>query len=300
MKVENPAVNILLSTFQPEEFLEMQLKSISKQEINYLLYIRDDSSSEEPKFKYIENHIANIEIAKKNIGPKNSFFKLLQREANSPYVAFCDQDDIWLKNKLQRAIEIIGNTETPILYYSNAYLYENNEITGQTNYRNPGLVQSFFENNAMGCTIVLNRAAANLIKTFQGEYSVMHDWTSLLIVKLRGQVVFDSTPTILYRLHRNQTIGYRRGRRMTKVFDLKHTLSCVLQMKEIINSYPPSINNSKDDSLFKVLNRINTNPRLFFIRMFFLNQMIRRSWHHEIVLRVKFLCLAITFKNSTV
>ncbi len=287
-------VNILLSTFQPEKFLKEQLESLEAQNVEYQLYIRDDASQDKPNVSTREEKIAKFEFGIENIGPKNSFFELLKSESNSDFVAFCDQDDIWLSNKLESAIEKIGTTEVPTLYYSNAFLFENGEIIGTTDYHYAELPQSFFENNAMGCTMVMNRAAAELIKKYPGKFAVMHDWASLLIVKLRGKVIFDSTPTILYRKHPNQAIGYRGGRRFSKLFDLKSILASLDQMKEIYYYFPPLGNNPKEEKIWKILPLADGKERIFFLKLFFLKIQFRRKWQHEVIFRIKILCLSIS------
>ena len=106
MEHEFSKVNILLSTFEPGNFLSEQLISLSNQTFAYQLYLRDDASFSAPKVSEIDqSKIKYLDFGQTNIGPKNSFFELLQNESGSDFVAFCDQDDVWKPEKLQVASE---------------------------------------------------------------------------------------------------------------------------------------------------------------------------------------------------
>jgi hypothetical protein len=294
MKQDFPKVNVLLSIYEPGNFLSEQLISIRNQDISCHLYIRDDASSTAPNVTEIEpDKIKYLNLDKQNIGPKNSFFELLRCESDSDYVAFCDQDDIWLNNKLSIAIGLIGESETPTLYYSNAFLYKDQNISEQTNYRSCSFEKSIFENNAMGCTIVINRPAADLIKKYRGNDAIMHDWASLLIVTLHGRIIFDSRPTLLYRIHSNQTVGYRRKKTFHQIFNLRTIEKCVAQINEIADFYPTSLESKNYNHLLEILRLRRSNPIICYIKLFLYPNRLRRRMHHEIVIRLKFILLAI-------
>ena len=241
-------------------------------------------------------NLKRIHFGQINIGPKNSFFELLQNESGSDFVAFCDQDDIWLNNKLSLAVGLIGESEIPTLYYSNAFLYEKQNVDKQTNYQSSSFQKSIFENNAMGCTIVLNRSAADLIKKYRGDEAIMHDWASLLIVTLHGQVIFDPRATLLYRLHVNQTVGYRRKITFRRIFNLESIEKCVKQINEIVNSYPVTLHPKGTKYLLKILSLRRHNPHICYLKLLFYPHRFRRHLRHEFVLRIKFLCLGILAK----
>ena len=104
MSYENIKVDILLSTYNGEKYLPELLHSLENQtHDNWHLYIRDDGSTDSTPI-LIENFIKRYPkksnfIDGKNIGAIKSFGELLKK-SNSDYVLLCDQDDVWLDNKI--------------------------------------------------------------------------------------------------------------------------------------------------------------------------------------------------------
>ena len=98
-------IAILMSTYNGGQYLRQQLDSVLRQTVaDFTLLIRDDGSSDntlEILGQYTDPRIRLI--AGENLGPSGSFFALLEqaRQIGAQYVFFCDQDDIWLDNKLE-------------------------------------------------------------------------------------------------------------------------------------------------------------------------------------------------------
>ena len=108
-------VQVLLSSYNGENYIREQLDSILSQEgVAIQLLIRDDGSTDGTKSilaKY-EHQWDNISVIYgTNVGVISSFFLLLEQAGDYPYIAFADQDDVWLKQKLKRAIERIEQEE---------------------------------------------------------------------------------------------------------------------------------------------------------------------------------------------
>lgn len=101
-------VVILMSTYNGEEYLESQIKSILNQTYKkWQLYIRDDGSTDNT-VNIIEKYCAldpriNFynENSRNNVGVVHSFMELLEN-VEADYYMFSDQDDFWLKNRPPR------------------------------------------------------------------------------------------------------------------------------------------------------------------------------------------------------
>jgi glycosyltransferase involved in cell wall biosynthesis len=301
MEDSKGSVNILLSTFKSEEYLAQQLASLDSQKVDYRIFVRDDHSPTPPILGGIDpKRIVYLELGRENIGPKESFLHLLRLESDSEFVSFCDQDDIWLHDRLSRAMNMIGISEIPTLYYSNAFLYENNKTIGTTNYHRASLPNSIFENSAMGCTIVMNRAAANLLKQYAGEHAIMHDWASLLIVLFCGQIVFDTSPSIFYRLHDKQTIGFRRDRSLKRIFSLQSLDLAILQFLEIVESFPKENGSTNLDYFYRILDLRCLQPRKFYFLLFFYPSRLCTKLSREVITRIKIISLSVSFRLKVV
>ena len=104
-------IAILLSTYNGDEFLVELLDSLHAQTLeNWTLYWRDDGSSDGTQeiLSRLPNGMKCVVDGgdSKNIGYIKSFMRLLQAAGDDcRYFAFCDQDDVWLREKLERACE---------------------------------------------------------------------------------------------------------------------------------------------------------------------------------------------------
>jgi rhamnosyltransferase len=110
-----PSVLILLASFNGVRFINEQIQSIINQKnVRLKILISDDCSDNKTilELKRISHSNANIEVIY-NDSPSGSsasnFIRLITsaRLESFDYIALCDQDDIWLPFKLERAISII-------------------------------------------------------------------------------------------------------------------------------------------------------------------------------------------------
>lgn len=232
-----PSVAVLMSTYNGGKFIREQLDSIlSQKNVNMTLYIRDDGSSDDTVEIIREYMKSNASIHfmndNKNLRPGASFMKLLmsvvRKEEKYDFYAFADQDDIWLEDKLSAAAVKIGETEKPVLYCSNQYIYKSGKNEGIRFHENPDLtvVGHITNNEIYGCTMVMNYALVKLlsdIKMPTKKYLDLrcHDSWVLHVAMIAGEVVYDENAYILYRIHENNTIGIVNrslGERMKRFF----------------------------------------------------------------------------------
>jgi len=146
------------------------------------------------------------------LGAANSFFTLLDGCGDEcDYFAFADQDDVWLPDKIERAVFSLGRhgTEEPMMYCSRAEYVD--ESLGHIGYsripKRVDFTNALVENIAIGCTVVLNRSARNLLRRRVPQKALMHDWWCYLVVSALGTVVFDERPGIKYRQHAGNAVG---------------------------------------------------------------------------------------------
>ncbi|MBQ7421859.1 MAG: glycosyltransferase family 2 protein, partial [Prevotella sp.] len=127
------------------------------------------------------------------------------------FYAFSDQDDYWEKDKLEVATNSLQQySERPALYFSRTQLVDAELHPTQNIAINPLLTfgESLIYEFIPGCTIVMNRQMRDLINTYTPDYLPMHDvWVYCIAQAVRGKIIFDKTPHILYRQHENNTIG---------------------------------------------------------------------------------------------
>lgn len=216
-KQDKNKVQILLSAYNGEKYLKEQLDSLLGQtHPNLEILIRDDGSTDgtlELLREYEKQH-ENIRVfSEKNIGVTGSFFRLLEL-SDADYVGFCDQDDVWMPQKVERALRALAGIEGPAMYCGNKMLVDRElkeiGISDAAKIR-PGFGNALIENIATGCTILLNRELAEQIRREIPEHAILHDWWCYLAASYYGTVVYDETPYIFYRQHGDNQVGGSAG-----------------------------------------------------------------------------------------
>lgn len=216
-------VAILLSTYNGEAFLRAQLNSLLAQtHMNWVLHWRDDGSTDHT-LEIIRDFAVQAGAERcvespssgPHLGAVQSFLTLMRENIGAMAVAFADQDDVWLPEKLHNALNALeASGETPALYCARQYLVD--EELGNARLSAPHSAAPEFpacltQNIANGNTLVMNAAAAALVATAREPEGTVHDWWSYIVVSAYGgDVLFDNRPQILYRLHKNNLIGRRQ------------------------------------------------------------------------------------------
>lgn len=206
-----------MSTYNGERFLSEQIGSLLHQSWKNLeILIRDDGSKDRTPdiLKEYSAEYNNIRIfIEENLGVSGSFFELL-RKSDADYVAFCDQDDIWEEGKIEAAVRKLEAESGPALYCSNKILVDSNGNPMEkqdTRVRTPGFGNAVVECICTGCTTVMNREMAEIIKTKLPEHAILHDWWCYLAASYEGKVIFDENAYIKYRQHEDNVVGARAG-----------------------------------------------------------------------------------------
>jgi len=210
-------VQVLLSTFNGERFLPALLDSLAGQtHPDVSVLVRDDGSGDGTT-DVLERYASSGQLRwyqGHHVGIRASFFDLVARaDASADLYAFCDQDDIWLPEKLERASAQLAEANgCPALYCARALLVDERlQAIGHTMRpaRGPSLCNALVENIAPGCTMVFNAAARRLLIRETPHCQGLHDSWTYLVVAALGRVIFDDSPTVLYRQHGGNAIGAR-------------------------------------------------------------------------------------------
>jgi glycosyltransferase involved in cell wall biosynthesis len=220
-----PFLAILMATYNGELFLSEQLQSMVDQVMpNWALFVSDDGSSDKTKdlldkfastYSEKQVHILN--------GPRKGFAKnflslVCNSDIHADFFAYADQDDVWVSDKLVRAIEWLETvpTETPALYCSRTDYVDQDlqHIAFSPEYdREPNFSNALVQNIASGNTMVFNQATRKLLQEAGKDIDIpLHDWWTYMLVTGAGGVVhFDRTPTLLYRQHDGNLWGMNAG-----------------------------------------------------------------------------------------
>lgn len=223
-------VAILLSTYNGEKYICDQVLSLLNQTyVDFKIYIRDDLSQDNT-VSIIENFDDSRIILFKgevNLGFKQSFYHLVSIVEADIYF-FCDQDDVWLYNKLENEIaEILQmDNNIPCLVHSDAYVVDSNLVTLYDSFHKyqklpPWIAHNWTnllcQNVVLGCTICFNKKARDLYLT-NIFFDIYHDHLISILVSKYGEIRFINKSLLKYRQHQNNIIGSSR-------FSISHILT---------------------------------------------------------------------------
>ena len=215
-------VNILMSTYNGQQFLAEQIRSIQDQSYtDWTLFIRDDGSSDNTKeilkdFERQDSRIHLIDSDKSdNLGVIKSFHKLVNHD-RADYYFFSDQDDVWLPNKLELSLKEAQNylADFPLMVYmdlkvvnQDLEIMTESMVKSQSHHANTELVQELTENTVTGGVAMINHALAEMWQ--ETDDILMHDWYLALLASAFGNLVFIDQPGELYRQHSDNVLGAR-------------------------------------------------------------------------------------------
>ena len=218
-------VDILLSTYNGGLYLDELLNSLLEQtHKDWRLIVRDDGSSDNT-VKIVKDFSAGhpdrvilLGGDGRRLGACRSFIKLLEA-SEADYVMFCDQDDVWLPDKIDITLKAMQETESkhgdiPILVHTDLKVVDQeknliSESFWRYQHLDPhlkGLNTLLVLNNVTGCTMMINGRLAKLVASVP-EGAILHDWWIALVATAFGRVEYVSAPTMLYRQHGKNEAG---------------------------------------------------------------------------------------------
>lgn len=217
-------VTVLLAVYNGEKYLKAQIDSLLNQTVKDIkIIIRDDGSTDNSPFiinEYCKKYSQIVsKLSGKATGSAKCNFAELLYNCDDDYIMFCDQDDVWLPQKVEKTIAAMKsaegeNRETPVLVHSDLKVVDQdlNVISNsffefqRLNQDSITLPKLLVQNYVTGCTVMINRALKQKCGKIPNE-CVMHDWWLALTAQLFGKIVCISEPLMLYRQHSGNQVG---------------------------------------------------------------------------------------------
>lgn len=216
-----PVVTILMGVYNGGLYLEAQLESIAAQShVNWRLIASDDGSSDSSHV-VLANFAQRFEQGRVEIrqGPGCGFAQnyLAMIRALSPnpgWIAFADQDDVWLPHRLSSGVAALNASRAQCAIHCSRSWITRQDLSERrlsaSRPKPPSFRNALVQNIASGNTILANGEAAGVIvaATRQIETVVAHDWWVYQIATgCGGVVVHEDAPGLLYRQHDENAIG---------------------------------------------------------------------------------------------
>lgn len=217
-------VSVVMAVYRPNiQFLKKQLVSIREQTYsNIELIIRDDSN-DGYNFRCIKEVVDNtikdkikykLIANESNIG-SNKTFERLTLDAKGDFIAYCDQDDIWDKDKISLLMKKIIEEKSTMSYSDLSIIDESDEITSDSLrhirkrlkhvYGKNKFKYLIRKNSVTGCTMLIRSYIAKESVPFPECY--VHDQWLAINASMLGNISYIKKPLVKYRIHDNNQIG---------------------------------------------------------------------------------------------
>ena len=213
---------ILLSTYNGSKYLKQQLDSLlSQTNTSFQIIARDDCSADNT-LDILKSYNIKVITSAENLGACGSFSALLDyavHNTNSNYFMFCDQDDVWESDKIEKTLQTMLSTQSinpqiPVLVHTDLQVVGEHLETIQRSFMQfqnidssyNGLNNLLIQNTVTCCTVMINRQLAELSTPIPNDVT-MHDWWLGIVASQFGLITFLPESTIKYRQHSSNTIG---------------------------------------------------------------------------------------------
>ena len=217
-------VAILCATYNGSKYIKEQIDSLVEQiNCQLTIYFSDDMSKDntlEIIKSYDNKNIVLLSSAGRMGSASQNFFRLVRDVdfSDYDYIAFSDQDDIWYKDKLYRAIKAIeakgldGYSSNVTAFWSDGKRRLIDKSANEVKY------DFLFGSAGPGCTIVLKQDIMEQFKEkiIQNKNLMqkinLHDWIVYAYIrskKLKWWV--DPLPSMDYRQHQSNEFGANSG-----------------------------------------------------------------------------------------
>jgi glycosyltransferase involved in cell wall biosynthesis len=250
-------VGVVIATYNGEKFLNEQLQSIINQTKRpEKIIIVDDCSTDGTRdiikekaklfpdlFIYMENE--------QNLGAKKTFINGIGA-CPTDYIALCDQDDIWMPDKISELFALLEkNEDAKLCFHDLALIDEQGSFRGKNFWEAAPVNEPLpvtgnaarkrlaaFSNPVPGCTMFFSSELKEFILPMPVSKWIGHDWWISAIAFFFAKPVYVSKPLAFYRLHENQTAGI--GTVLNKKKNSKNRITLydkiIREIKRMINS----------------------------------------------------------------
>ena len=246
--MQSRRIEILMAAYNGAPYIGEQIDSILQQtDTNWHLTISDDGSTDgtdaiiDEYTRQYSDSVQRVCSGQRFGGAKAHFFWMTQ-QCEAEYIAYCDDDDTWKADKLEKLRNAMQDAEsrlgsnTPILVFSDQTVTDE-----KLSVIAPSLMRyqkQYFEhfdyrsillqNVVTGGAMMVNRALAKLaLECADPSRVIMHDWWMAVVAARFGEIVYIDEPLGAYRQHGSNSVGAKN------VGSLAHILHKLGHTREI-------------------------------------------------------------------
>lgn len=300
-------VIVILPTYNGGKYLRELLDSLYNQTYsNIEIYTRDDGSKDDTVEIIKEYSKKKVNGRKIIIVPNNGislgcpdcFTKLLEIAKGGDYYCFCDQDDVWLPNKIEDAIREIDKFPKlePTLHFGAYDFYTSNLMFVSHSPKLPEktcLRNVLYDYWPLGFNITFNKALYDKVLKNKPARIYYHDCWMAQVAAGVGNFVCSNIPTVKYR-RQEEAVTYSNHSKFSLFLWRVRRFLCgngqnLIQLKMILKEYAILFEEYLSDNDKEMLSIFTKdNFKNYFKRIFYPHR-LRLKLIDEIALRILFI-----------
>ena len=215
-------IDILLATYNTHiPYLKEQIDSILNQTYkDFNLLISDDNSTKKEVVEELQKYEKKDERIKvykqkENIGYIKNF-EFLLKKSEASYIMFCDHDDVWYPEKVEKSLKKIKQEKVDMVYCNANQINEKGETIRENyfKYKNVPLIKGKDKHLAISrcigiaCSQIITKNVKEKMLPFT-EKVMAHDWLAAFIANESEGISYIEEPLFGYRLHNTNVFGGR-------------------------------------------------------------------------------------------
>jgi glycosyltransferase involved in cell wall biosynthesis len=210
--VKRAVASVLSQTLSPDQVIVVDDAS-TDQTMEMLRALKDD------RLVLVESESAGAAQAR-NFGIQ---------KATGDLIAFCDSDDVWLPDKLEKQIPLFSAAPMPVMVFSDALVAHNDKFdseadtvfSSQTPFSGEIFNSLLLDNFIPTSTVIIYREAIKKTSGFEDQYCPAEDYGLWLQLAKQGRCTFHPEPLAVYHQHAGQA-GRRLGDMYTQTAKVIH------------------------------------------------------------------------------
>jgi glycosyltransferase involved in cell wall biosynthesis len=223
-------VSIIVPTYNRAHLVTETIDSILAQTFkDFELIVVDNESTDntdeviksytDGRIRYFRNQNNGLVAVNRNYGIN---------KANGEYIAFCDDDDLWMPEKLERQVKLLDLNKELGLVYSDSYIMDENGnlerytlLSSSKLFRGNVFDKLFQMNFIPMLTVMIRREVLSRVGGFDPKYIIAQDYDLWLRIAEHYPIDFTEEPLAKYRIHggsvsRNWELAANEGFRLTE------------------------------------------------------------------------------------
>lgn len=239
-----PQVTVIIPTYNRSILLNNSVASVLSQTYrDFELLVIDDSSTDDThdvmakladrRVQYIKNTSNKGIPAIRNIALSNT---------NGKYIAFLDDDDEWMLDKLEKQLNIIENSSKSLgcVYTGCNFVFTDDKSLNQVTvprYRNKILKELLLDNFIVTSSTLLKAECFEKVGMFDESIPFAEDYDMWIRIAQEYEFDFVRSPMINYRIHRNSISSNNKATIIGLERLLKKHEKLFLQNKEAYSNH---------------------------------------------------------------